>query len=94
MRVINRFHISESMYLPLFQHIDNLHRNCIDLNGFIKVISIVQVIEMKFSMRDTMHSGKITIDLDGILDFILTLPLYVCLLKTDYPKILTIPFVL
>ena len=73
---MNRFHISENMYLPLFQHIDNLHRNCIDLNGFIKVISIVQVLEMKFSMRDTMHSGKITVDLDGILDFILTLPLY------------------
>lgn len=73
--VIVRFHVSEQMYLPLFQNIDNLHNNFIDLNGFIKVVSILQVLEMKFAMRDTTHSGRITVDINDILDFILTLPI-------------------
>ena len=73
--LIVRFHISDQMFLPLFQNIDTLHNNFIDLNGFIKVVSILQVLEMKFAMRDTTHSGRITVDINDILDFILTLPI-------------------
>ncbi|CBK19574.2 uncharacterized protein [Blastocystis hominis] len=70
-----QFHVSDQMFLPLFQNIDTLHNNFIDLNGFIKVVSILQVLEMKFAMRDTTHSGRITVDINDILDFILTLPI-------------------
>lgn len=62
--------------LPVvFNNIDNLHNHYIDLNGFIKVVSIIQLLQMKMGIYDPQHTGVITVDLNGILDIVMSLPL-------------------
>ena len=62
--------------LPVvFNNIDNLHNNYIDLNGFIKVVSIIQVVQLQMAQYDRQHTGIITVDLNGVLDIVMSLPL-------------------
>ena len=62
--------------LPVvFNNIDNLHNNYIDLNGFIKVVSIIQVVQLKMAQYDRQHTRIITVDLNGVLDIVMSLPL-------------------
>ena len=62
--------------LPVvFNNIDNQHNHYIDLNGFIKVVSIIQLLQMKMGLYAPQHTGVITVDLNGILDIVMSLPL-------------------
>lgn len=74
MRNLN-FNIADSMLPVVFSNIDNLHNGYIDLNGFIKVVSIIQVLQMKMAYYDPQHKGTISVDLNGILDIVMALPL-------------------
>ena len=73
--MISSFNIAEASLPNIFQHIDNLHNNYIDLNGFIKIVSIIQVIQLKMRQYDPQGRGTITVDMNGILDIVMALPL-------------------
>lgn len=73
--IIFSFNIADSMLPVVFSNIDNLHNGYIDLNGFIKVVSIIQVLQMKMAYYDPQHKGTISVDLNGILDIVMALPL-------------------
>ena len=73
--MISSFNIAEASLPNIFQHIDNLHNNYIDLNGFIKIVSIIQVIQLKMRQFDPQCRGTITVDMNCILDIVMALPL-------------------
>lgn len=75
MEFIYRYNISSSLLPIVFKSIDNLHNNYIDLNGFIKIVSIIQVLQSKISLYDHEHTGVIRVDLNGLLDIVMGLPL-------------------
>ena len=73
--VMISFNIADNMLPVVFNNMDNLHNGYIDLNGFIKVVSIIQVLQMKMAYYDPQQKGTINVDLNGILDIVMALPL-------------------
>ena len=73
--MISSFNIAEASLPRIFEHTDNLHNNYIDLNGFIKIVSIIQVIQLKMRQYDPKGRGTITVDMNCILDIVMALPL-------------------
>ena len=82
-RLISRYRISNEMIPLLFHRTDNLHNGYIDLNGFIKIVSIIQLVQLKMQMYDPQNTGHVTLDLNGLLDIVMSLPLYACLEQTE-----------
>ena len=69
------YNITDTLLPVVFNNIDNLHNGYIDLNGFIKMVSIIQVLQMKMNAYDPQHTGKVSLDFNGLLDIIMSLPL-------------------
>ena len=67
--VMISFNIADNMLPVVFNNMDNLH------NGYIKVVSIIQVLQMKMAYYDPQQKGTINVDLNGILDIVMALPL-------------------
>ena len=63
------------MLRKFFDKIDNLHNNYIDLNGFIKAVSIVQIIQLDMNTVGVNYEGKVTLDMNGLMGIVNDLPL-------------------
>ena len=63
------------MLKKFFDKIDNLHNRYIDLNGFIKAVSIVQIVQLDMDTVGMNYEGKVTLNMNGLMEIVNDLPL-------------------
>ena len=63
------------MLKKFFDKIDNLHNHYIDLNGFIKAVSILQIVQFDMKAVGVNYEGKVTLDMNGLMGIVNDLPL-------------------
>ena len=59
----------------IFSNLDYNNDRTILFDDFIRVCSIMQIVKAKMAQLDNLHTGRITIDMNQLIDIIFTIPM-------------------
>lgn len=69
------YQFSQQVITLIFTNLDQNRAGFLDLDGFIKACSVIQIILMKMQQYDPQRRGTVTLDVNQLLDVVFSIPM-------------------
>ena len=69
------YNLPSTLMMSIFNNLDYNNERRVLFDDFIRVCSIMQIVKVKMAQLDPVHTGRITIDMNQLIDIIFTIPM-------------------
>ena len=70
------YQFSQPIVSLMFTNLDINHAGFLDLNGFIKACTVIQIVMMKMQQYDPQKRGCVTLDVNQMMDVVFSIPMW------------------